>query len=140
MLQLNWIRAQAGNWLDPLKTEWTSVSGRYGVYVIWSVRRGLFGSHIVRVGQGSIADRVRHHMLDPEIRAFGELRFAFAEVSHHHVDAVEAYLGNRLRPMVGQRFPKVVPIEVNLPLFTQEQVGPTNIFNRQPRRSPLWGY
>ena len=120
MLKLDWIRARAGNWLDPNNTDWTTVDDAFGVYIIWMPTGGLASRLVVRVGQGRVADRVRNHIRDPEIGVFHPLKFTFAHVDPWCVDGVESYLGKRLSPLVGERFPYVNSIEVNLPDFDLE--------------------
>lgn len=85
-----------------------------GVYVIW---QGQIWSKYLRVGQGEIKVRLTDHRNDPAItknESFG-LYVTWASVPQDKLDGVEAYLGKTLNPEIGERFPKVPPIQVNLP-------------------------
>jgi hypothetical protein len=85
-----------------------------GVYVIW--RTG--DRRAVRVGQGAVADRLRAHRADREIRAHqgtGSLLVTWASVPAAYRGGVERYLATALTPLVGSTFPDVLPVEVNLP-------------------------
>jgi hypothetical protein len=85
-----------------------------GVYIIW---HGGDNGATVRVGQGIIRDRLKAHRDDPQINAYTNLgRFVtWASVSQDYRDGVEAFLAEKLNPMVGERFPTRTPIEVNWP-------------------------
>lgn len=86
-----------------------------GVYVI---AYDALSPRVVRVGQGDIASRLSEHRNNPTIqryRANGPLKVAWAALSGYQVGGVEVYLANVLRPLVGDRFPNVTPIPVNLP-------------------------
>ena len=115
MTQLNWIMSTQYEWLDPRRTQWSSINSD-GVYVIWAPGTMLTGPCWVKVGQGNIRDRMQVHMRDARITRFPTLRFTFAEVSWMQKDGVERFLGDRLSPLVAERFPDVSPIPVNLPL------------------------
>jgi hypothetical protein len=100
----------------PLRLEFTALTDPgVGVYVIW--HNGPQGRW-VRVGQGVIKDRVACHRTDPTILAyarFGGLWVRWANLQPHWLDGVERYLAETLRPLVGDRFPDVTPVQVNLP-------------------------
>ena len=85
-----------------------------GVYIIWHAGQN---PATVRVGQGVIRDRLAEHREDDEVQAYKEraLYVTWASVSAQYWDGVEVYLGEKLMPLVGERFPKTKPIEVNLP-------------------------
>ncbi len=88
--------------------------GLEGVYVIWyNGEEGEF----VRVGQGNIRERLLAHRTDSEIQRYAArgLYVTWAALAPRYHDGVEAYLAQRLRPLVGERFPNVTPISVNLP-------------------------
>ncbi|MEQ8397892.1 hypothetical protein [Thalassobaculum sp.] len=83
-----------------------------GVYIIW--RNGRW----IRVGQGDIGDRLSDHQNDPEItahRQFGTLYATWATAPAVLMDGIERYLAEQIQPAVGQRFPDVPPVRVNLP-------------------------
>jgi hypothetical protein len=87
-----------------------------GVYIIW--HEGNPGK-VVRVGQGApVGNRLSAHRNDDEILAYaqkGALRVTWAAVPAAQRDGVERYLADRFRPLVGDAFPDVDPIEVNSP-------------------------
>jgi len=81
-----------------------------GVYIIWQ------GSGpIVRVGQGIVKNRIASHRNDREVTTYSNLYITWAKVPTTYRDGVERYLANRLNPRVGDAFPDVDPIAVNLP-------------------------
>ena len=81
-----------------------------GVYIIWQGN-----GPIVRVGQGIVKNRIASHRNDREVTAYGNLYVTWAKVPAVYRDGVERYLANRLNPRVGDAFPDVDPIAVNLP-------------------------
>ena len=85
-----------------------------GVYVIW---HGGDNPRTVRVGQGFIRDRIEAHRTDPEVQAYNDLGLyvTWARIPVNSLDGVEAFLAQELDPIVGQQFPNVYPIQVNLP-------------------------
>jgi hypothetical protein len=115
MVQLSWVvRADNGAWLDLPYADLSNVATE-GVYVIWMP---IQGRNVVRVGQGKIAQRVSAHRKDQEIIAHGQsgvLKVTWAAVSAEYRDGVERYLADQLNPLVGDAFPDVLPIAVNLP-------------------------
>jgi hypothetical protein len=113
MATVTWIKSTANDWL-PFETFNLSQVKTNGVYVIWHDGKPPW---IVRVGQGDIATRIREHRNDQKIlayRSFG-LYVTWATVPAHQLDGVERYLADKLRPLVGDRHPDVVPVPVNLP-------------------------
>ena len=114
MLRLNWIKSTDNQWLS-LNFNLASCVTPLGVYVIW---HGGPTPWTVRVGQGAIADRLGAHRGDRLITTHatkGGLWVTWAAVPAQHLDGVERYLADQLRPLVGDRHPAVVPIVVNLP-------------------------
>ena len=85
-----------------------------GIYIIW---HGGSNAHTVRLGQGIIKDRLAAHRVDPEVQAFAQLGLfvTWASIPANYRDGVEAFLAAKLKPKVGQRFPSVSPVEINLP-------------------------
>jgi len=89
-----------------------------GVYVIY--RPGSLNSSptTIRVGQGNVSDRLAVHRKNLTIRSQlqrGPVLVAFAAVSPVLIDGVERYLGDYLRPLIGEAFPNAKPVPVNLP-------------------------
>jgi hypothetical protein len=94
-----------------LNTGFRGWNDPYGVYVI--ARQ----SGAVRIGQGQIMRRLCEHQSDRRVTAssLGILSVTWAPVGSFHIDGVERYLANELSPLIGDAFPNVEPIEVNLP-------------------------
>ena len=85
-----------------------------GVYVIW--HDGDPGRY-VRVGQGNVAMRLSNHRANPNImkfEEFGILRVTWASLQTPYRSGVERYLADRYQPLLGDVFPDVAPIQVNL--------------------------
>lgn len=115
MYQVRWITCgNDGRWCALETIDLSKVTAQ-GVYVIW--HEGNPG-RIVKVGQGEIADRLCKHRADLEILQYGgigRLRVTWATVPISHRNGVERFLADRYQPLVGDAYPDVVPIEVNLP-------------------------
>jgi hypothetical protein len=114
MTTVAWIKSTNGTWLPFDRVNLSGIKTT-GVYVIW---HGGQNPWTVRVGQGDIVDRITTHRADQKIlayRSYGGLWVTWAEVSIRYLDGIERYLGNQLRPLVGEKFPDVSPIPVNLP-------------------------
>lgn len=111
-----WNKCEQGSWcsLNKVDLAHEHFNGMEGVYIIW---HGGPTPKVVRVGQGVIRDRLTAHRQDEEIQAYISLILyvTWASVDARSRDGVEAFLANTLKPLVGERFPDVVPISVNLP-------------------------
>lgn len=113
MLNLTWVKSTTGTWL-PLETVDLANVKSTGVYVIWFAQPG---KNVVRIGQGDIAQRLCAHRLDPEVLAFksrGNLLVTWASVASDSIDGVERYLADQYLPLIGDRFPNVAVVPVNL--------------------------
>lgn len=100
-------------WCNLLGQDFQVLADLIGVYVIWHTGTP---ARVVRVGQGIVRERLAAHQGDPEITSYtahGDLRVTWAP--QHQLDGVEAFLAQRYQPLVGERFPNVTPIPVNLP-------------------------
>ena len=84
--------------------------GKVGIYIIWQAN-----GPIIRVGQGVIKERLQAHRRDTHITIYKNLLVTWAVVSSQQLDSVERYLGDRLKPLVGEHFPNALPVPVNLP-------------------------
>ena len=115
-MQISWNKCQNDNWcsLNTVDLNHSHFDGMEGVYVIWYL--GNPGA-TVRIGQGVIRDRLQSHRQGNEIQAFSSLGLfvTWASLQLQYRDGVEAYLGEKLKPIVGDRFPNAAPIAVNLP-------------------------
>jgi hypothetical protein len=117
MTILYWNKCNGDNWcsFERVELDHDHFTGMAGVYVIWYAA----GSNpkAVRVGQGNIADRIAAHRRDPQIMTYAtrSLYVTWAKVPAAQQNGIEAYLAAVLDPIVGERFPNVASIEVNLP-------------------------
>ena len=113
---LNWIKCQGDVWapLNTVSLSHSHFDSMDGVYIIW---HGGNNSKTVRVGQGNIRNRLEAHRIDPKVQAYTHfgLYVTWASVPEDSYNGVEAYLAQKLNPVVGERFPDVTPIPVNLP-------------------------
>ena len=116
MAQLQWNKCQGEVWCNllNLNLEHSHFDNMSGVYIIW---HGGQNAATVRIGSGAIRDRLRAHREDPAILRYKDLGLfvTWAVVSASMQGNVERYLADSLRPIVGERFPDVLPEVVNLP-------------------------
>jgi|688.fasta_scaffold965449_2 hypothetical protein len=116
MTILTWEKCNDSKWctFERVNLAHDHFTGMAGVYVIWHAGPN---PKTVRVGQGNIADRIAAHRRDPQIMMYAThcLFVTWAKVPAVHHNGIEAYLAAKLDPIVGQRFPDVAFIEVNLP-------------------------
>jgi len=113
MLTLTWVKPAVG-WLPFETFDLRACVTNPGAYVIWHSGRPPW---TVRVGQGNVPVRLGEHRGDQQILAYRSygLYVTWAVVPAQYLDGVERYLADQLRPLVGDRYPDVVPIPVNLP-------------------------
>ncbi len=114
MLQAEWIKSDANTWLDFRTFNLLSAHGN-GVYIIW-----YYGNptRVVYVGQGDIVDRLQSHRINSKIIEYakqGILKVTWAELHETRRSGVERYLADMWKPLVGDTYPDVLPIPVNLP-------------------------
>ena len=110
MQQLNWVKYTNGNWCDLMDVDLSNVTD-FGVYLIWSTQPD---SKAVYVGQGNTAERLLKHRRDPRIIGHKGLKVTWASVSFHIADGIERYLSDSYKPLIGDNYPNVDPITVNL--------------------------
>ncbi len=105
------MKCQGDVWCDfnNLNLEHPVFDNLKGVYIIWS------NKITVRIGSGIIKDRIKAHRIESEINSYPNLKVVWAEVEGNKMRNVEKYLADNLNPAIGERFPDVKPIEVNLP-------------------------
>ena len=131
MMELAWIKRQRNAWYQLKNLNLEEVPDDEGVYVIWYednediegiLNRELIDTcgdkQCVYVGQGVIRDRLGYHRRNDEVQIyeiFGTLHVTWAAVPTKCRDGVEKYLADQLCPLVGKKYPDVLPIEVNLP-------------------------
>lgn len=116
-LPLHWNKCHGGTWcrLEALDLNDPYFDTMAGVYVIWY--RAPLGPVVVDVGQGYIRDRLQAHRTAPSLWPYWRfgLYVTWASVPPRHRDGAERYLADRLRPLIGRRYPDVRPIPVTLP-------------------------
>lgn len=119
MTSLHWITYQDGTWCDlfGLNLADPAVRNAAGVYVIW---KGGWSPETLWVGQGQIAERLAAHRAKPAFqgRYTEGVYVTWALVQPPYRDGVESYIFGALRPVLGQRTPTAVPLQVNLPWIT----------------------
>lgn len=110
-----WTKCTGNVWCTLNRVNLSTVETE-GVYVIWKPGSNGCPGQAVRVGQGDIQDRLVTHRNDPEITKYGsDLCVTWVAVESRYRDGVERYLAEQCSPLVGERFPLVTPIPVNLP-------------------------
>lgn len=116
MKTLNWKKRQDGKWFK--LTDVNLVDPHFidleGVYIIWYEGTNRI---VVRVGQGEIKERISDHQTDPRIMTYKShgLYVTWAMVLPLYRNGIERYLFEKLKPIVGFRYPNVPAIQVNLP-------------------------
>ena len=115
-MQLSWIKCQGNVWcnLNTVNLDSAHFNNMEGVYVIWHVGNN---PAVVYVGQGKIKDRIAEHRKDPRIQRYQSLGLyaTWASVDNSSRDGVERFLYDLWRPLIGDRRPNAIPIQVNLP-------------------------
>ena len=89
-----------------------------GVYIIWYPSNSpIFPVTTVYAGQGRINNRLYVHRDDNRIQLYADrnLCVTWATTTARDRDGIEAYLHQRLNPLVRERTPTDRPISVNLP-------------------------
>lgn len=117
-LTVQWVKCgDGGVWCALNDVNLTDVTA-VGVYTIWHGSTNRVASRYVYVGQGIIKDRLTAHRIDKDIQAYAQygLYVTWASVgTAADRDGAELYLAQQCNPLVGHRYPSVLPIAVNLP-------------------------
>ena len=116
-MSLSWIKCQGDVWckLNLVSLQHEHFNNRGGIYVIW---HGGENPATVYVGQTEdLRTRLRAHRNDEQIQKYDShgLYVTWASVDPEYLAGVERYLGERLRPKVGENLPDVPPIAAQLP-------------------------
>ncbi|MDR3628057.1 MAG: hypothetical protein P4L45_14535 [Ignavibacteriaceae bacterium] len=115
-MKVFWNKCQGDAWckLNSVNLEHAHFDHMEGVYIIW---HGGNDAWTVRVGQGFIRDRLRDHRSNQEIQHYSNLILyvTWASVPFEQRNGVEKYLSDVLKPKIGERFPDITPININLP-------------------------
>lgn len=89
-----------------------------GVYVIYS------GNEAVYVGSGEVIKRLQDHQDRNDFKKYLNLMVAYAFVSECYRN-VETFLAYMFRPAIGERYPDVDLIDINLP----EHIRPKEVIS-----------
>jgi|LSQX01.1.fsa_nt_gb hypothetical protein len=123
-INVNWLRCKNKQWCRLLNLKLNSIKPDklFGVYIIWQYRPFIKEKRAIKVGQGNIVERLSKHRNNEKIIKYAKspniLYVTWAKVSKFKVDGVETYLGHKLKPIIGERYPDCEEIEVNLPWKT----------------------
>lgn len=113
---LDWKKCSGSQWCSLLKLDLNHAhfQGLEGIYIIW---HGAPHPAVVRIGQGNIRERLLEHRSDPKILQYQNhsLFVTWVFVERTSRDGIEAYLAEKWRPKVGEKFPSVLPIIINSP-------------------------
>lgn len=119
---VEWVKNNQNNeWFDFLRLNLDApyFIGKRGVYAIWYVGTP---SKVIKIGSGNIVERLREHRSNTEITkfsSFGPLKVTWAVINginfkEEHLMGVECFLASTYTPLIGERYPSVIPIQVNL--------------------------
>lgn len=113
MLTVYWNKCQDDTYWPLERLNLENIKAE-GVYVIW---HGGTLPRTVRIGQGTVAERLRAHRFESEVLAYKNsgLHVTWAAVAAAQRNGVEKYLADGLHPLVGDASPDVLPIVVNSP-------------------------
>ncbi len=123
MKQVKWVKnTQNNEWFDFLRLNLSApyFDNKVGAYVIWYISPS--SAKAIRVGSGNISERLKEHRDNQEITKYsslGQLKVSWivadnTQLRQDELEGVEAYLARVYSPLVGERFPKVIEIQINL--------------------------
>lgn len=115
MIKLTWAKTPENKWFALQKWDFSEIK-TVGVYHIWCI--GTDRKYNVRSGQGIIGARLTAHKGDAGITKHaknGTLFVTWAEVPADLLDGVERFLADHYKPVEGDRYPDVEPIQATLP-------------------------
>jgi hypothetical protein len=117
LLLLDWAKQAADRWFHLDFVDVTKVKS-YGVFVIWKPGVAQVRSSVsIKVGHGDIASSLLKARHDLAVGKHGrDLLVTWAAVDVLYVAGVEAYLVQRLQPLIGLKLPLASMHPVNLPL------------------------
>jgi len=110
-MQVSWNKCVGDIWCDiiNLNLDHKHFDNLKGVYIIWS------GENVIRLGSGIIKNRLKEHRENNNINKYPNLKVTWAQINANQMEGVEAYLAEKLNPVVGERFPDCPHIVVNFP-------------------------
>ena len=118
---LNWAITFENTWpvFDTLAMP--QAGSVHGVYIIWW---GNADPDVLYVGSGDVGSRLWAHASDHRFVEYQRnglrLSCTWAEVDPRQIHGAERFLGDKLQPRFGEKFPQDTPIPVNLPWHTSE--------------------
>ena len=114
--KLKWIKCGGDSWcsFQRVNLDHPHFNGLSGVYIIW---HGGSEPRTVYVGSGMVSERLEAHRSNLKILMHGGfgLFVTWAETDVQDREGIERFLGETLRPLVSDRFPRANPISVSLP-------------------------
>jgi hypothetical protein len=123
---IHWSQGPGGAWctLSEVELEHESFDGVEGVYVIW---HGKQDQVTLRVGQGSIRERLAEERKNARLLAYGldKLMVTWARVNALHREAVASYLADVLNPKLGESYSGEEQIQVNVPWRSHPPQAPS---------------
>ena len=111
---VTWVK-QGYYWFNLLDITSSDVKGEEGVYVIWNP---AYLPRAVYVGKGNLENRFYERKNDSRVLEYardGVLYVTWANVLERYQEGVERFLADTYRPLVGEEWPNVPGIFVNLP-------------------------
>ena len=117
---VKWARPLRGGWHSFKWANLTILGMSEGIYILWYPETTDRPFQVVYVGQGIIRNRIDHHR-GKHSRILHQVEPRFMRLTWTVVpsladrNAIERYLSETLRPEVGEAWPDVVPMRVNLP-------------------------
>lgn len=119
MKTVSWIKnSQNNQWFDLLRLNLNAsyFSGKTGVYVIWYTNPQA--AKVIYVGSGIIGERLAEHKTNPEIlkySQYGQLKVSWVLINDEtEMRGIEAFVANSYNPAIGEKYPGVNPVPVNL--------------------------
>jgi len=113
-MRVHWFKAAGDDWpaLDHVDPEQLDP---YGVFVVWRNGNAAKVSSVLYVGRGAMKHELARCQRDPMFRDARDLYVTWAKIDDFEtLDAVAAYLYQKLRPLWGE-IVRVPPLAVNLP-------------------------
>lgn len=115
MLYYQWAKMPNNTYCPLMELNLDYIQNTKGVYAIWQISPV---PRTIRLGQGYIGQRLATHRKDKAVMAYHTSGVYYASwiiPPAAFLDGIERYLAEKLRPLVGDAFPDVAPIAVNLP-------------------------
>jgi len=116
---IQWIKCEPDpHWCNLPTLEVDKIQVR-GVYMIWYESSTAQAAHVVRIGQGDIAQQLAMERINPLTLSYttkAPLRVTWAAASAQETDGIERFLIDKYKPyLLTATVGAVTPTEVNLP-------------------------